>query len=363
MEKKIIFFDFDGVLVDSFETAYETIIEMWPELPFSRDSLRACFEGNIHETFFKKYTDEKSEDAFFERYIPRILKLSVVPGMREALASLATEHRLVIVSSTRTEAVREWLERERIAELFEDVLGEEAGKSKTEKIASVLERYRADAADCLFVTDTLGDIEEADRADVRSIAVTWGYHREEMLRKGSPAGIVHRPEDLVAEVERCQGVAGGRERRVTTLVIVHQHPKVLLGMKKRGFGAGKWNGFGGKVEAGETIEEAARREVREEAGIELGAMRKIAVVTFETGEEDNECHFFKAESFSGELRETEEMRPRWFGVEEIPFAEMWPDDVHWMPLFLNDKTFTGRFRFSENDELMEYELTEAEDIS
>ena len=55
-------------------------------------------------------------------------------------------------------------------------------------------------------------------------------------------------------------------KKILTLCIIHQHSKILLGMKKRGHGVGKWNGFGGKVEKGETIEEAARRETKEEAG-------------------------------------------------------------------------------------------------
>ncbi|TSC68139.1 MAG: 7,8-dihydro-8-oxoguanine triphosphatase [Parcubacteria group bacterium Gr01-1014_72] len=58
-----------------------------------------------------------------------------------------------------------------------------------------------------------------------------------------------------------------KEKIITTLVIVHTHPKVLLGYKKRGFGMGRWNGFGGKARAGEIIEDAARRELKEEAGI------------------------------------------------------------------------------------------------
>ena len=57
-----------------------------------------------------------------------------------------------------------------------------------------------------------------------------------------------------------------RKRKVLTLVFLRREGEVLLGMKKRGFGEGKWNGFGGKVEAGETIVEAAAREVKEECG-------------------------------------------------------------------------------------------------
>jgi len=69
------------------------------------------------------------------------------------------------------------------------------------------------------------------------------------------------------------------EKLLTTLVIIHRHPKILLGMKKRGFGAGRWNGFGGKVSGGETIEEAAKREIAEEAGIKVENLDKIGIIT------------------------------------------------------------------------------------
>ncbi|MCK4525589.1 MAG: NUDIX domain-containing protein, partial [Candidatus Andersenbacteria bacterium] len=70
-------------------------------------------------------------------------------------------------------------------------------------------------------------------------------------------------------------------KKVLTLCIIHQHPKILLGMKKRGHGEGKWNGFGGKVEEEETIEEAAVREMKEESWVEIKEMNKLGILKFE----------------------------------------------------------------------------------
>ncbi|MDO8425713.1 MAG: 8-oxo-dGTP diphosphatase [bacterium] len=147
--------------------------------------------------------------------------------------------------------------------------------------------------------------------------------------------------------------------KLLTLTIIHQHPRVLLGMKKRGFGAGRWNGFGGKVIVGETIEDAAQRELQEEAGISAEALEKIGVLdfTFQGNPEILRVHVFRADAFLGEPTESEEMRPQWFHVDEIPFAEMWPDDVHWMPLFLRGQQFKGRFLFGESDVILEQELS------
>jgi 8-oxo-dGTP pyrophosphatase MutT (NUDIX family) len=55
--------------------------------------------------------------------------------------------------------------------------------------------------------------------------------------------------------------------KILTLCLTKEDGMILLGMKKRGFGEGRWNGFGGKVEEGETIVEAAIREMKEESGL------------------------------------------------------------------------------------------------
>ncbi len=136
-------------------------------------------------------------------------------------------------------------------------------------------------------------------------------------------------------------------KKVLTLCIVHQHPKVLLGMKKRGFGMGRWNGFGGKVEADETIEAAAARELMEEAGVRPLAMTKVGVLDFrfENDPVMLEVHVFGVTEFNGDPKESEEMKPQWFFIDEIPFSQMWPDDLYWMPLFLSGKKFKGEFLF------------------
>ncbi len=143
-----------------------------------------------------------------------------------------------------------------------------------------------------------------------------------------------------------------------TLCIVHNHPKVLLGMKKRGFGAGRWNGFGGKVESGETIENAAKREVWEEAGIKVADIEKVGHINFEFVGDPVilEVNIFKVGNFSGEPVETDEMKPQWFHKDEIPFDQMWPDDQHWFPLFLAGKKFQGKFLFEGQDKILKQEL-------
>jgi len=154
-------------------------------------------------------------------------------------------------------------------------------------------------------------------------------------------------------------------KKVLTICILHKHPHVLLGMKKRGFGKGKWNGFGGKVEAGETIEEAMHREVKEEAGITLGYLEKMGVIDFEFkgNPELLETHIFRSTDFSGEPTESDEMRPRWFHVDDIPFRTMWVDDEMWFPLVLSGKKFKAKFLFGDNEDILDHSLTEHDNLA
>ncbi len=145
---------------------------------------------------------------------------------------------------------------------------------------------------------------------------------------------------------------------IMTLCIIRRGSRLLLGMKKRGFGAGRWNGFGGKVEPEETIEEAMRREVREEAGIKVTSAEEVGIIEFEFqgNPEILEMHVFRGNSFEGEPREGEEMKPEWYNLGAIPYESMWPDDRYWLPLFLAGKKFIGKFLFGKGDAVLEYSL-------
>ncbi len=98
---------------------------------------------------------------------------------------------------------------------------------------------------------------------------------------------------------------------------------------------------------GETIEAAARREVQEECGINVSKMEQVGTIdfTFQNDPKILEVHIFKVTDFTGEPEETEEMKPQWFKNDQIPYEQMWSDDIHWLPLLLAGKKFKGSFLF------------------
>lgn len=136
-------------------------------------------------------------------------------------------------------------------------------------------------------------------------------------------------------------------RQLTTLAIIEDGERALLAMKKRGFGEGWWNGYGGKVQEGESIDQAMVRELQEESGILAKVYRKRAVIEFifKGSDKEVEMHVYEVTKYEGEPVESEEMSPTWFQKSEMPYEKMWPADRNWMPLFFEGKDFEGRAVF------------------
>nr|XP_054107169.1 oxidized purine nucleoside triphosphate hydrolase isoform X3 [Callithrix jacchus] len=144
--------------------------------------------------------------------------------------------------------------------------------------------------------------------------------------------------------------------RLYTLVLVLQPQRILLGMKKRGFGAGRWNGFGGKVQEGETIEEGAKR-VRISPRLACSGTLMAYCSLKLLGSNDPPASAFASSSPLGT-----EMFPHWFQLDQIPFKDMWPDDSYWFPFLLQKKKFHGYFKFQGQDTILDYTLQEVDAV-
>jgi len=133
---------------------------------------------------------------------------------------------------------------------------------------------------------------------------------------------------------------------VATLCFIRCEGRILLIRKKRGLGAGKINGPGGRIEPGETIAQCAIRECEEELHITPHDPVAAGVLHFQfTDGYALTCHVFTALTFTGVPTETDEAAPLWFAEKEIPYDEMWRDDREWMPMLLEGRPFEGRFVF------------------
>ena len=125
-------------------------------------------------------------------------------------------------------------------------------------------------------------------------------------------------------------------------------------MKKRGFGEGRFNGVGGKRYEGETIEQAAVRETQEEIAVDPIDLHKVAILDFyfldEPIEKDwnQQVVVYFCTKWNGTPKESEEMKPKWFDKNNLPFNLMWSDDPIWLPQAINGRFVRAEFGFGKN---------------
>jgi phosphoglycolate phosphatase-like HAD superfamily hydrolase len=197
--KKILMFDFDGVLIDTLIPVYLMAREINEDMDL--EEYKTFFDGNIHDATRKNGQLQNFDPLFPEKYDHIVREMKIPDILKEAVRKLSASHLLVIVSSTPSASIEKILAREGIRECFADILGADIHKSKAVKIRMLLDAYSKAPHDCLFITDTLGDIREAAACSVPAVAVTWGFHNAENLQKGNPAAIIEDPNDFVSVVE------------------------------------------------------------------------------------------------------------------------------------------------------------------
>lgn len=199
--KPLVLIDFDGVIADSFEFCYSKIRI---DRSLDRDGYRRFFEGNvIVNTRSNLSKDEQTAllKKIYDGYNAGIMNVLLFEGIREELAALSKNHSLAIMSSADNGPIEQFLRQHTLFHHFETIRGRDNGESKTQKIHDILAEYGKEKHRCVMVTDTLGDVLEANHAGIHSLAVLWGFHQQETLDRGRPFGLIDHPSKLSACVE------------------------------------------------------------------------------------------------------------------------------------------------------------------
>ena len=140
--------------------------------------------------------------------------------------------------------------------------------------------------------------------------------------------------------------------KLATLCYVQQDGKTLMLhriKKANDIHAGKWNGLGGKLEAGESPEQCVIREVAEESGLQIVQPRYHGLLVFaDFKSEDWYVWVFSAQQFSGQLLDQEDAREghlEWIADEALGALNLWPSDLVFLPWLGTEKIFSARFQY------------------
>lgn len=200
-KRRFVLFDFDGVIADSYDVAWATARILCKRI--TKEGYSEAFESNVHRAYDTLMSKEHGSDCnhdldWFSVFTPAFEDgAKIFSGMVEVVGSLSHSYVLIIVSSTITSPIQGFLEKHRIGRYFSEVMGADVHISKSEKIKMVFEKYNVSASECVFVTDTLGDMREARAVGVGSLGVSWGFHLRETLEKGEPFRIADTPSQIV----------------------------------------------------------------------------------------------------------------------------------------------------------------------
>jgi len=202
MNKKVIFWDFDGVIADS----KKFVFDYWKKAlggagyDFKQADFEATFDvkmpfdylhdryGTIARDITKKYSEYERD--FYANLV------HIFPHMNEVLGELRTNHDFFIISANLAEVIDETLEKNAIGAHFQQVLGRETVGHKDEKIEKICQENQYSKESCIFVGDTVSDMNHAKATDLSCVGVTWGVHSREKLQQVSPNFLVDTPEEL-----------------------------------------------------------------------------------------------------------------------------------------------------------------------
>lgn len=200
MDKKLVIFDFDGVITDSYDVCIK--VSRHFEENLTDEAYKTLFTGNVYEAL-EKGRDAKlvvknsNNDLYFEIYEPLIMEVPPRKGFKELIKELHKKGiKIAFVSSCYNKPLTNYLIKYGIKNYVDEILGGDIEKSKVKKFLMLFNQFNINPNEALFITDTLGDLIEAEKAGLESIAVTFGFHDRKTLEKGKSLKIFDTVEEM-----------------------------------------------------------------------------------------------------------------------------------------------------------------------
>ncbi len=203
---KLLLFDYDGVLVESLNYYYEKVKGalnyMGLDLIKTVEDYLTLFEDNFYASLVKRGVDLAQFMVAIKAVAEPRNSKHVHPFMIPIVRSLAQRYPLIVISSNSQESIAPLLHEAEILECFQAIMGAETAFSKEEKINLARAKAEARGEDTYYIGDTAGDIKEGKAVRVKTIAVTWGWHKKDRLAEAGADFLVEHPEELLEILQK-----------------------------------------------------------------------------------------------------------------------------------------------------------------
>lgn len=207
--KKLIILNYNGPIVDSFENTYNLTKFEFPVI--TQKEVRDFYDQNIFKSL-KEYgdiavTEQELDDYFKNIHHPAQDLLEIIPGMKNFFQNLSTDTDFAINSSGDKEVIDRALKRFGVNQHFLETLGKKNSADKKTKFEYIMSEYKKTSNDVLYVTDKVGDMQEAQDSGLKVVLVTWGYQKKGHLEsyQKDVFGLVDTPKELESLVKNWIG--------------------------------------------------------------------------------------------------------------------------------------------------------------
>ena len=200
---KALIFDYDGVIFDTVKIAWGIVKIVCDKYCKRNIKTKKEFLDIYKRNFYAEMELRGVTDLDMEKLkkdsIEILKKKHPKPfkNITETIKKLSKKYKLAVVSSNYTDVMKHALKEAGILNSFKLIIGAEHEEHKTKKIKLCLKRFNIKPSEAIFVTDTVGDIKEAKKVKLKTMAVKWGFHKKDKLLKADPDFLVEKPKQML----------------------------------------------------------------------------------------------------------------------------------------------------------------------
>lgn len=206
MSVKVMIFDFDGTLVDTFETLLKIVERLADEFGYpapTPEKIEHLKNLPSRQIINNVDVDLIKIPALLRRVKielnKEIANIQIIPGIQPALIQLKHQGiQLGIITSNSKENVLAVLQKHHLENCFDFIYGETSIFGKHRTINKLLKQIKIRPDEIIYVGDETRDIVAAKKSKIKAIAVTWGFNSKQALQAQKPDFLIDRPESLAS---------------------------------------------------------------------------------------------------------------------------------------------------------------------